>query len=243
MAKRFYFNAIVIVSFLFCLTPQRAKAWGPEGHAIVGRIAMRFITPEVRKNILSLLAGMSIDTAANWMDIMKSNPDYDFMRSWHYIDYAKDKSYQSSNDENLLNRLLITFNELQHKNTLCTEQVKTDLLILLHLVGDLHMPLHTGYDDDLGGNKRIVQYDTMKTHNLHRFWDEDIIRLTNITDESSLKLSGTSIDTTTKIDFVSWMNESRSLLPQVYDFSGFILSETYLQKNKLIVERQLLFAG
>ena len=30
------------------------------------------------------------------------------------------------------------------------------LYILLHLMGDLHMPLHTGYDDDLGGNNRVT---------------------------------------------------------------------------------------
>ena len=70
---------------------------------------------------------------------------------------------------------------------MCDEQVKMDLYILLHLMRDLHMPLRTGYDDDLGGNKVIVQFDTLKNHNLHRFWDEDIIRLTEITDTSVFK--------------------------------------------------------
>ncbi len=235
----------MLVAILFCLylLPLRTNAWGPEGHAIVGRLAMRFVNEDVRKNIMVLLGTMPIDTAANWMDIVKSNPDYDFMRSWHYLDYPKGKSYQSSNDENIVNRLLLTYNELKHKNLLCTEQVRTDLLILLHLMGDLHMPLHTGYDDDLGGNKVIVQYDTLKTHNLHRFWDEDIIRLTGITEEGVLKSFGGTVDSLSKIDFLSWMMESRSLLPGVYNFPDYTLSETYLQKNKLVVERQLLVAG
>ncbi len=235
----------ILSAMLFCISflPLKTNAWGPEGHAIVGRLAMRFVHDDVRKNILALLGNMSIDTAANWMDIMKSNPDYDFMRSWHYIDYAKEKVYQPFNDDNIINRLLISFNELNHKNTLCTEQIRTDLLILLHLMGDLHMPLHTGYDDDLGGNKVIVQYDTLKTHNLHRFWDEDIIRLTNITEEGVLRSFGNSTDSLSKIDFVRWMHDSRSLLPQVYDFPDFTLSEAYLQKNKLVVERQLFLAG
>ncbi len=125
---------------------------------------------------------MSINTAANWMDIMKSNANYDFMRSWHYVDFPKGQAYINLNNDNILNRLILTYNELQHKKVLCVAQIRTDLYILLHLMGDLHMPLHTGYDDDLGGNKIMVQYDTLKTHNLHRFWDEDIIGLTGITD-------------------------------------------------------------
>jgi len=221
-----------------------ATAWGPEGHAIVGRLALRFVKEDVRNNILALLGNMSIDTAANWMDIMKSNADYDFMRSWHYIDFAKEQPYQVDNSENIINRLILTYNELSHKKILCTDQVRTDLMILLHLMGDLHMPLHTGYDDDLGGNKRIVQYDTLKTHNLHTFWDEDIIRLTNITDESCLEYYNSIYSDTLKtVDFVSWMKDSRSLLGDVYDFNDFTLSKSYLDKNKVTVKKQLLKAG
>lgn len=237
----------VSIHLLLLLPSNKSFAWGPEGHAIVARIAMHFVKDDVRQNILSILGDMSIDTAANWMDMMKSNPNYDFMRPWHYIDFPKEQRYQPSTNDNILNRLLITFNELKHKNTLCSDQIKIDLLVLLHLMGDLHMPLHTAYEDDLGGNQRVIHYDTMKTHNLHRFWDEDIIRLGNITMEDCLRLykqypSG-KIDTIQGLDFVRWMNESRSLLDRVYAFKGFTIDQEYLDKNKLVVERQLLIAG
>ena len=177
--SRFCFRKVIMCVFIvfFLFSSSTAKAWGPEGHTIVARLALQIVREDVRQNVLNYLNGMPIDTAANWMDIMKSNTDYDFMRPWHYVDFAKGSAYKQNNDENILNRLQITYNELLHKSTLCDAQIKTDLLVLLHLMGDLHMPLHTGYDDDLGGNKVVVQYDTMKTHNLHRFWDEDIIRL------------------------------------------------------------------
>lgn len=230
---------LIAMSFL-----SKAVAWGPEGHAMVGRLAMRFVREDVKQNILSLLGNMSIDTAANWMDIMKSNADYEFMRPWHYIDFAKDQAYTADNSENIVNRLLITYNELNHKKTLCTEQVRTDLLVLLHLMGDLHMPLHTAYDDDLGGNKRIVQFDSIKTHNLHAFWDEDIIRLANITDEDCLRFyDSNNSDTFKTVDFAAWMKDSRSLLDGVYDFPGFELDKAYLKKNSSVVQKQLLKAG
>ena len=238
------FSKRVLLATMLFISAASARAWGPEGHAIVGRLAMQFVNADVRKNVLFILGNTSIDTAANWMDIIKSNSDYDFMRSWHYLDFAKGKTYEVNNADNIINRLLITYNELGHKKTLCSDQIRTDLFILLHLMGDLHMPLHTGYDDDLGGNKVTVQYDTIKTHNLHRFWDEDIIALTKITDDDCMQLYKSGFtDSVKDIDFVKWMQGSRSLLPGVYDFEGFLLPKSYLTKNKVVVERQLLLAG
>lgn len=231
---------------LFCslCIPSRSFGWGPEGHAIVGRIAMRLVNADVKQNVYKLLGNMSIDTAANWMDIMKSNADYDFMRSWHYVDFPKGQQYIPSNNDNIFNRLTLTYNELLHKKTLCEDQIRTDLYILLHLMGDLHMPLHTGYDEDLGGNKIIVQYDSIKTHNLHWFWDEDIINLTKITDADCYQYYDQRLsDSLKEVDFDAWMQESRSLLSGVYDFPSFILDEKYLQKNKIVVQKQLLKAG
>lgn len=230
----------------FSLQPKRSAAWGPEGHAIVGKIAMQFLKPEVKQNVLALLGNMSIDTATNWMDIMRSNSDYDFMKPWHYIDFAKEKQYLPSTDENIVNRLIITLNELRHKKVLCTEQIRMDLFVLLHLMGDLHQPLHAGYDDDLGGNKRAVQYETLKT-NLHSFWDEDIIRLNNITLQSCLDLyasyNGAPIDTIKGIHPALWMKETRSHLGMVYDFQEFFITKAYLKKAEPIVKKQLLVAG
>ena len=223
LAQTRYFFVRIIKSALLLFSifySNSTKAWGPEGHTIVARLALQIVKDDVRQNVLNYLNGMPIDTAANWMDIMKSNTDYDFMRPWHYVDFAKGTAYKPSNDENILNRLQITYNELLHKTTLCDAQIKNDLLVLLHLMGDLHMPLHTGYDDDLGGNTRIVQYDTMKTHNLHRFWDEDIIRLGRISYSDCFDYYTKTYYniTPSKVDFQKYMLQSRSLLDKFTTF-------------------------
>lgn len=238
--RRYFF----LLFLFFC---QRAVAWGPEGHAIVGRIAMQFLKDDVRANVLHVLDGMPVDTAANWMDIMKSNPDYEFMRSWHYIDFDYGTDYAPSTDDNIINHLLIAFNELRHRKTLCAEQVKTDLLILFHLMGDLHQPLHAGYPDDMGGNKRLIRYDTLQT-NLHSFWDVDIIRYRNITLASCMEWyrglgSAALVDSVKGIHPVLWMKETRALLPVLYGFDGADITAGYLQKAEIIVKRQLVLAG
>ena len=130
-------RGLLIISFI--IISKCSFAWGPEGHTIVARLALKIVNDDVRQNVLNYLGSMSIDTAANWMDIMKSNTDYDFMRPWHYVDFAKGTTYKPSNDENILNRLQITYNELLHKSTLCDAQIKTDLLILLYLAMLYHL--------------------------------------------------------------------------------------------------------
>ncbi len=231
------------LSVFFLLNALTSLAWGPEGHAIVGRIALQYLTPDARQNVLSILNGMPIDSAANWMDKIKSNPDYDFMRPWHYLDAPKGEAYTDKSGDNLVNRLRLTFEELEHKNIYCAEQVKLDLLIMLHLLGDLHMPLHAGYKEDFGGNTIMVQYDTLKNHNLHRFWDEDIIDIMHITDANCLALAQGDGLSYMPVDFVAWLQESRALLPAVYDYSGFILTDAYMKRNTKNVEMQLLKAG
>jgi hypothetical protein len=241
--KKIYRKSLLLF-FAVCIFSKTSRAWGPEGHAIVGRIAMQFVSEDVRKNVLAILGDMPVDTAANWMDIVRSNPDYDFMKTWHYLDFPKGQEFIPGVSDNIVNRLLLTFNELKHRKILCTDQVRMDLLVLMHLIGDLHMPLHTGYEDDLGGNKRMIQFDTLKTHNLHTFWDIDIISFGNITDGDCLQyLSNLQKDTMHTVDFFNWMKESRSLLDRVYDFPDFTISNEYLIKNKKVVEKQLLLAG
>ena len=242
--KAVLFTVIVLLSFFF--SPQKAKAWGPEGHTIVARLAMQFVNPDVKQNVLDLLDTMSLATAGNWMDIQRSNSDYDYMKPWHYIDFPADKEYSPSLDENIVNRIILTFNELRYKKTLHREQVKRDLLILFHLMGDLHQPLHAGYDDDLGGNKVAVQFDTLKT-NLHHFWDEDIIRLTGINYENCISFyqnqQGGFTDTINGIHPAKWMKQTRSLLGEVYPKNDFVVRDDYMQRSKKIIQRQLVLAG
>lgn len=46
---------------------------------------------------------------------------------------------------------------------------------LVHLVADVHQPLHAGYLDDKGGNTYQLQA-FMRGSNLHALWDSGLIR-------------------------------------------------------------------
>ena len=107
---------VTVCLFLSCTFS--VKAWGPEGHTIVGKVAMTLLTPAAKQQVMQLLDGMSIDTAANWMDIMRSNSDYDFMKPWHYVDYGKEEAYPAINQDQIVNKITAVIKELQHKKLL-----------------------------------------------------------------------------------------------------------------------------
>lgn len=50
------------------------------------------------------------------------------------------------------------------------------LQFVLHLVGDLHQPLHSSDDHDRGGNSKSVTADGLPPGNLHRYWDVEFVR-------------------------------------------------------------------
>ena len=65
--------------------------------------------------------------------------------------------------------------ELRDPHTAPDER-RLALQFLLHLIGDLHQPLHTSDDHDRGGNDKKVDLPGFNTDNLHQFWDTDVVR-------------------------------------------------------------------
>ena len=230
--------------YILCI-PSQASAWGKEGHAIVAEIAMHYVSDPTRAKVLEILKNISVPDAGNWMDNMRSNDYYKFMQHWHYVDIPKDSSYKSGQGDNLIAALNTSFNELK-KNNINAEKTQEDLLILFHLIGDMHQPLHTGYPDDKGGNDIQVSFKGSGT-NLHHLWDSDLIEDQNITTDTVLSLADqlpkAMINAIRNGNFLSWMNDSRSLLPQVYNFNGHKIDQDYEDRNKRMLELQLLKGG
>lgn len=225
----------------------KSFAFGPQGHRIVVNIAMQYLSPEAKKKVLQILGTTTTDSAAVWMDEVRDDPAYKFMKPWHFINIEKGKTYQPGTN-NIIWELEKVYSELQHPEKLSKKAKKEDLMILFHLLGDLHQPLHVGYAQDRGGNETPVEYKGFKT-DLHHFWDSDLIWNQHITAQACLKLSKTTSQEIAKAkfssaQFVAYMNESRALLPKVYAFGpGGQIDQTYVANNKQVIMLQLLRGG
>jgi len=236
----------IAIAALFFTLPVSSFAWGKKGHQMVAEIAFHFLDDNTKQAVQHYLGKMSIEEAATWMDDVRSNHYYDYMKTWHYIDITKGQSYQPSTEKNIITVLHSAIAELSHMETMKDADIKTDLLLIFHLTGDLSQPLHAGYPEDKGGNTIDVKGPGF-SRNLHSVWDSEIIEDENITLDDCLKLYDTyssgEIATIKRINVLKWMEQSRSLLDTVYDFKDDRLTQEYISANKMLIERQLLIGG
>ncbi len=224
----------------------RSFAWGKRGHEIVAQIAFHFLDDSTKQIVLKYLGNLSIEEAANWMDDERSNSYYNYMRTWHYLDIDKGTVYTPSLERNILTVLHSAIVELRQYKTIRKKDVKRDLLLIFHLIGDLHQPLHTGYAIDKGGNTINVSSPVV-SGNLHSIWDTQILEYKNITMDSCLQLYATldpaDVIDIKKINELKWMYQSRSLLDTVYNFSNNFLDKKYVDDHAGIIKKQLLIGG
>lgn len=233
------------VSFLL---HTHAHAWGPQGHKLVALIARSQLSDNVIETVNFYLKGMSWEDAACWMDDVQDNSKFDYMKTWHYINIPKDKTYVQTKEQNVVTKLEFCIRMLQYRSFQSEETINESLKLLFHLIGDIHQPLHCGYEEDKGGNT-VHLYLVQKETNLHKLWDSEIIRERKMDMWYcakvlvGMKLTDSKRKEIEKVDVVKWLNESRSLLPNVYSISGGKIDQKYIDLNAPHVERQLIKAG
>lgn len=239
---------ILILLTLTTLLIQPVFAWSPQGHILVALIARSQLSPEVISNVDFYLKGMSWEDAACWMDNRLINPKVDEMKTWRFVLFEKDKTFVQSKEPNLVNKLEFCIRMLQYRTLQSDESIHENLKLLFHLIGEIHQPLHCGYLSDRGGEE-VDLYLIQKETNLFRLWDKEIIKEKKMDIWYLAKsLVGLNISVKRraeieKLDVVKWMQESRSLLPEVYKINGGKVDQTYIDMNAPRVELQLIKAG
>lgn len=237
-----------VLFLLFMLASLPVFGWGPQGHRLVALIARSQLDREVISTIDYYLNGTSWEDAATWMDDVQSDPKYEYMKPWHYVNVEKDKTYVQTKDQNIVNKLEFCLRMLQFRAYQTPETMHETLKILFHLVGDIHQPLHCGYEEDRGGST-VHLYLVQKETNLHKVWDSEIIAnkkmdiwyLAKVL--VGMKLPEQKRQEIERTDILGWMNESRVLLPAVYATNGNKIDQRYVDANAPLVEAQLIKAG
>ena len=233
---------LIITASLF--TSSNCLAWGAKGHGLVAQVAFNYLDANTKIIVKQYLDGMTIEDAANWMDNIKSDKKYDYMRKLHYINADNGLNITFNNDENIVGALLKTITELRNYKTLSNEDVKIKICIIFHLIGDLHQPLHVGYGEDKGGNTFQINF-YGRGSNLHSFYDSGIIEYKGLTLSECLKskiYTKEEILAIEQIDIVNWANQSRQYLKSIYNINNTI-DDLYINRNYPIIKDQILRAG
>jgi hypothetical protein len=146
-----------------------AFSWGPEGHRAVGDIASRYLNPKAQTQVAELLKSdqladglpsgrRTLGEVASWADEIK---DFDWGRrrgSWHYDDiplcdspeYAKYCRGGRCASAQLAHQIEV-LGDSRARPRARNEALKW----VVHLIGDIHQPLHAATHADRGGN--VVQ--------------------------------------------------------------------------------------
>jgi hypothetical protein len=169
----------LIVTLMLALYVPAAFSWGSLGHQTIGEIAERNLTPKAKAAITNILGAEKLAVTAVWADNIKDDSDFDGFKEYHYVDVPAHTSYDK-----------IPVNERSTKDAMTVITRYPDMLInpntersvkmialryIVHVVGDVHQPLHVGNSTDNGGNVCKVLWDKKSLFNLHQIWDGKII--------------------------------------------------------------------
>ncbi len=206
MIKCFKLTAMLAALIYF---PVAAIAWGQLGHRIVGEIASSYLTPKAKVAVQKILGNESLAMASNWADFVKSDTAFRYLNSWHYIDFkeglseAEFNSYLATDSAtDAYTKLNFIITQLK-KESLPQEKKVMYLRLLVHIIGDIHQPMHTGRPEDMGGNKIKLSWFNQQT-NLHSIWDDKIIEAQQLSYTEYAK----TINFATPIQIAAWQKET-----------------------------------
>lgn len=198
-------SLLVVICFV---TVSNSFAWGTNGHRIIGEVADSYLTKKARKNIAAILGNESIAMSSNWADFIKSDSTLRYLDPWHYIkikggmDYSTFEAYLKNDTAvDAYTRLHFLIAELKNK-TITAERKLFCLRMLIHIVGDIHQPMHVSRAEDLGGNRIRVQWFGDAT-NLHAVWDDRLVEQQKLSYTEFAK----HINHTTKEQRTTWQQQ------------------------------------
>ena len=174
--RMFQWRSITIL--LLLSISATSFAWGPTGHRAIGHVAEQHLSKKAQKAIKAILGNESLAIASTYMDEVRADRKFDHTHDWHWVTIPDGSTYagtEKNPDGDLIEAIERMKISITDENS-SIEEKRRDLRFLIHLIGDLHQPLHIGRGDDRGGNEFKVKW-MNKSSNLHRVWDSGIIDL------------------------------------------------------------------
>lgn len=241
----------IIFILLSVLFAQGAFAWGQKGHDVTAYIAECHLTPQAAARVDKLLGGHSPVYYSNWLDIASHQPEYAYTKTWHYLNIDEGQTFETmpKNTDGDVVTAIDSIVEKLKAGGLTPEEEALNLKMLIHLVGDIHCPMHMGRLSDLGGNKRPVLFFRDPT-NLHSVWDSALVEAAHrwsFTEwqQQIDRLSEAEIAEIQAANPEEWAKETHAICVEVYAKTpeGSTISYDYIAEATPVVERQFLRGG
>jgi len=244
------YRFLIVTAFSLLLSAP-GYSWDKKGHDITAAIAQRHLSKKTKAQINELLDGKSIIYWAPWMDDASNSPQYKYSKTWHYFDIEDGGSVattERSPKGDILTAIPAQIQTLKDK-TSSREERQLALKFLVHLMGDLHQPMHMGRPGDYGGNTIKVNYFS-REYSLHSLWDGGVISRahdwshTEWAEEVDV-ISSSAEKAILVGSFDDWAMESHGVAIDIYNGTSTEekLSFDYTAKWTSTLELQLLRGG
>ncbi len=242
------FVKAVLLFVCLNVSAESVFAWGTTGHRVIAEVAERNLSKKARKHLHRLIGKEKLAYWANWADFLKSDTTgkWDHTTgSWHYINIPQnlpraqfEQAVAAFPQQSVYTQIPYLKNKVATKS-LPAQERKDALAFLVHMVADMHQPMHVGRPEDLGGNKVQVNWFGKPT-NLHTLWDSELIDF----QKWSYTEYATILDTKSATEkkniqqglLIDWLYESYTLTNEVYARTPFGANLSY-DYNYIFVDK------
>jgi hypothetical protein len=251
---RFARGAFLLVSMLLCAVPATASAWSPSGHRIVAELAEEQIAASTRvqiRHLLGVSGTTSLADVSNWADDIRDDPSHrEYRRATarlHFVNFTDSRCHFDLPKACPNGQCAVA--AIQRYAAILGDSSKSDierakaLRFLVHIVADIHQPLHAGYRTDRGGNNYQVRVDG-KGSNLHKVWDSKILGSRRLGwKKYAIRLQRQPIDDNDD-NPIDWAEQSCRITRDdgVYP-PGHTIDKAYRERMLPVAERRIRLAG
>ena len=248
---------------------QKAQAWNTQQVAQSG--CADELNADVKQLTKRILMAATLKSAQTMQQhYVDNHKDYQFWntsKSWHYVNIPPQQTYeqipkapngdiisaietftailtnQGPRHGVIMQALNDYLADLPAEQKIATMRLFS-LRFLVHLIADLHQPLHSGYKADLGGNRIAVKWFDQKT-NLHQVWDTKLIEGQHRSQAQFEQMIGQTTladkQLYAKSQLMDWLQEALVLRVGVYDIGKYNLQfgNDYLTVQQDKYNRQL----
>ena len=251
------------VALLLGFAPP-AGAWGQLGHRTIAVIAEASLTPAAREFVANKLGSVSMAAVASWADSVTKDPRYPGSIWYHfekmpdgvsYLDNLRALPDRQRSKGGAVAAILVANDVLRDPRASARAQAVA-LKFLVHLVGDLHQPLHTGRPEDKGGvSIKLEWFGTPMS--LHRVWDSGLIltghpdlfpagictRAASLVYAEYLARQFVGKRIATEMNVEGWLDESRAIRPAAYEPIYLTDQAQYQAKHLEEIDGRIYAAG
>lgn len=246
-------------------------AWNARGHAAIAALAEANLTPAAQAEVQVLLADdldryerpsgrKTLAAVSSWPDEIRDvavKNDPAAYKGWHVRgNQVCENKLGGCKDGHCVDQLIIHYAAVLRDRSQSARARNEALKWVVHLVGDLHMPLHSGVNRNGGGAKVVLEGVALKPDaTFHTVWDSQLLNAGLEGWKSQARLDGKAAPFAADAP-TQWMLEVRDIaLHEVYEpLAGFtcgngklpepfVLDTAYQQHSAVVVRQQVERAG